>query len=225
MKCGYDYQCHYKDGFTDFYNNQVRSADILVFAGAMKGRYLSSKWKTFFDRAFFWNHTPSLKGKQIAYIISGPISTESKLAADPGRKCSSRQSANLVDFISDEPADSKIIDSTIQRLAAQVVSYAEKDFIQPQNFLGVGGHKIFRDEIFGHIRSVWQADHRYFRKNGLYDFEQKKRGLRMMNFFLLTACKIPSFRKKYYQNIMKFPAKRFGKEMDKLMPQTDAIAN
>jgi len=93
------------------------------------------------------------------------------------------------------------------------------NFNRPQNFLKVGGHKIFRDEIFGHILSVWQADHRYYRKNGLYDFEQKKRGLRIMNFFLLAACKIPSFRKKYYQNMMKFPAKRFGKITDKLIQE------
>jgi len=221
MKCGYEYQCHYKDGFKDFYNNKVRNADMLVFAATMRGRFLSSLWKTFFDRAFFWNHTPSLVGKQIAYLISGPISQNLNLQQILEGNVTARQSANLVDIISDEPADSKIIDSSIQGLAERMVFYAESGFIRPQNFLKVGGHKIFRDEIFGHIRSVWQADHRYYRKHGLYDFEHKKRGMRIMNFFLLAACMIPSFRKKYYQNIMKFPAKRFGKLTDKLMKETE----
>jgi len=225
MKCGYDYQCHYKDGFEDFYNYKVRNADILVFAGIMKGRFLSSLWKTFFDRAFFWNHTPSLFKKQIAYIISGPISQNPNLQQILEGNVTARQSANLVDIVSDEPADSELIDSILQGLAERAVSYAESGFIRPQNFLGVGGHKIFRDEIFGHIRSVWQADHRHYRKHGLYDFEQKKRGLRIMNFFLLTACKIPSFRKKYYQNIMKFPAKRFVSLTDKLMRERESILN
>ncbi len=219
MKCGYDYQCHYKDGFKEFYNNRVRNADILVFAGAMNGRYLSSKWKTFFDRAFFWNHTPSLFRKQIAYIISGPVSQNQNLIQILEGNVTARQLANLVDIISDESADSLVIDSNIQRLAEQVVLYADRDFVRPSNFLGVGGHKIFRDEIFGHIRGVWQADHRYYKKHGLYDFEQKKRGLRMMNFFLLMLCRIPSFRKKYYDNIKKFPAKRYGKLLDKLVEQ------
>ncbi len=31
MRCGYDYNCQYKDGFADFYNNQVRTSDIIVF--------------------------------------------------------------------------------------------------------------------------------------------------------------------------------------------------
>jgi len=219
MKCGYDYNCHYKDGFKDFYNNRVRKADILVFAGAMKGRYLSSTWKTFFDRAYFWNHTPSLYRKQIAYIISGPISQNTNLLQILEGNVTARQNANLVDIVSDESANSETIDGILQRLAEQAVFYVEKDFVRPQNFLGVGGHKIFRDEIFGHIRSVWQADHRHYKKHGLYDFEQKKTGLRIMNTFLLLACKIPRIRKKYYANIMKFPAKRYAKELDKLFPR------
>lgn len=219
MKCGYDYNCHYKDGFKEFYNNKVRQADILVFAGTMKGRYLSSMWKTFFDRAFFWNHTPSLLRKQIAYIISGPVSQNHNLLQILEGNVTARQSANLVDIVSDESEDPVIIDGLLERLARQAVRYAEEDFVRPQNFLGVGGHKIFRDEIFGHIRGVWQADHRYYKKNGLYDFEQKKTGLRIMNFILLTACRIPRFRKKYYGNIMKFPSQRFSKVMDKLFQE------
>jgi len=218
MTCGYEYKCHYKDGFEDFYNNRVRAADILIFAGEMKGRYLSSTWKTFFDRAFFWNHTPSLENKQIAYIISGPISQNANLSQIFEGNVTARQFANLVDIVSDESGDSAQIDAILQRLADQAVFYADRSFIRPKNFLSVGGHKVFRDEIFGHIRGVWQADYRHYRKNGLFDFEQKKWGLRIMNFFLLAACKIPSFRKKYYANIKKFPAQRFGKELDKIFP-------
>jgi len=223
MQCGYDYTCHYKDGFEEFYNKQVKQADILVFAGTMKGRYLSSLWKTFFDRAFFWNHTPSLLRKQIAYIISGPISQNPNLLQILEGNVVARQSANLVDIVSDESADPFAIDGQIGRLAQQAVLYAEKDFVRPQNFLGVGGHKIFRDEIFGHIRSVWQADHRYYRKHGLYDFEHKKTGLRMVNFLLLLACKIPSFRRKYYRNIKKFIAGRYDKLIEKLAREDNLV--
>ena len=223
MQCGYDYTCHYNDGFREFYNTKVRRADILVFAGTMKGRFLSSLWKTFFDRAFFWTHTPSLPRKQIAYIISGPVSQNQNLLQMLEGHVAARQSANLVDIVSDESADSKNIDGLLGRLAWQAVRYAEEDFVRPQNFLGVGGHKIFRDEIFGHIRSVWQADHRYFRKHGLYDFEQKKTGLRIINFFLLLACKIPSFRRKYYKNIRKFIAGRYEKSLAKLIREDKLV--
>lgn len=229
MQCGYDYTCHYNDGFREFYDNKVRQADILVFTGTMKGRFLSSMWKTFFDRAFFWTHTPSLLRKQIAYIISGSVSQNQNLLQMLEGHVAARQSANLVDIVTDESADSEVIDGLLEKLARQAVRYAEEDFVRPQNFLGVGGHKIFRDEIFGHIRSVWQADHRYYRKHGLYDFEQKKIGLRIINFFLLLTCKIPSFRKKYYKNIRKFIASRYEKSLeklikeDKLVPESPAI--
>jgi multimeric flavodoxin WrbA len=217
MQCGYDYTCHYNDGFREFYNSKVRQADILVFAGALKGRFLSSLWKTFFDRAFFWTHTPSLLRKQIGYILSGPVTQNPNLLQILEGNVTARQSANLVEIVSDESADSEIIDGLLERLALQAVHYAEEDFVRPQNFLGVGGHKIFRDEIFGHIRSVWQADHKYYRSHNLYDFEQKKTGLRIVNFFLLLACRTPSFRKKYYKNIRKFIASQYEKSLEKLI--------
>ena len=87
----------------------------------------------------------------------------------------------------------------------------------------MGGHKVFRDEIFGHIRSVWQADHRYYRKHGLYDFEQKKIGLRIVNFLLLLACKVPYVRNKYFGNIKKFIAGRYEKQIDKLTQQDQLV--
>jgi len=44
LRCGYDNQCVYRDkyGYIEFYNTKVREADILVFAGAISDRYLSS---------------------------------------------------------------------------------------------------------------------------------------------------------------------------------------
>ncbi len=219
MKCGYDYHCQYKDDFKEFYNTKIITADLLVFAGEMKGRYLSSIWKTFFDRAFFWNHTPSMYRKQIAYLISGPISQNLNLQQILEGNVTARQSANLVDIISDESADSETIDRSITRLAERMVEFSDREYVKPENFLKVGGHKIFRDEIFGHIRAVWQADHRYFKKHGLYDFEQKNYGMRIMNSFLFLACRIPVFRKKFYGNLMKFPARRYGQFQDRLFQE------
>jgi multimeric flavodoxin WrbA len=75
IHCSYDNHCVYegKDDFISFYESQIMGADILIYAGSVKDRYLSSTWKTFFDRSFFRGHTPSLRGKQIGFIISGPL--------------------------------------------------------------------------------------------------------------------------------------------------------
>ncbi|MCG8688882.1 MAG: NAD(P)H-dependent oxidoreductase, partial [Desulfobacterales bacterium] len=66
-KCGPDNECSYDgtDDYKCFYNEGMRTADVVIFAGATKGRYLSWQVKQFFDRSFFNTHTPTLKGKQI----------------------------------------------------------------------------------------------------------------------------------------------------------------
>ncbi len=216
MKCGYEYKCQYKDGFTDFYNQRVRAADLIVMAGEMKGRYLSSLWKTFFDRAFFWNHTPSLERKQMAYLISGPISQNSNLVQILEATATARQNANFVDIISDECGNSEQLDALLDELADRMARLAEGDVVKPQNFLAVGGHKIFRDNIWGRLRGVWQADHRFYSKNGYYDFPQYNLRLRLMGAILMTLTKIPRFRKKFYDNAKKMPSIRFAGLIDKL---------
>jgi multimeric flavodoxin WrbA len=216
MRCGYDYNCVQKDGFSDFYNNRVRTADIIVFAGVVKGRYLSSKWKTFFDRAYFWNHTPSLAGKQIGYIISGPLSQNQNLIQILEASSVARQHAGHVDIISDECENSSEIDGQLQSLAGRLVKFSEKAYIKPQSFLGVGGHKVFRDDIWGRLRPIWQADHRYYKSHGLYDFPQKEIRIRIFRPIMMLLTKIPKFRKGFYGGIKTFPAKRYGRLIEKI---------
>ena len=216
MRCGYDYNCVQKDGFTDFYNNRVRTADIIVFAGTVKGRYLSSKWKMFYDRAFFWNHTPSLVGKQLGYIISGPLSPTPNLTQILEASSTARQDANHVDIITDECENSAEMDAQLQSFAERLVSYSIKGYIKPQTFLGVGGHKIFRDNIWGRLRMIWQADHRYFKKHGKYDFPQKDYKIRIMTAIMMLLTKIPKFRKKFYVNLKKSPAERLKKFIESI---------
>ena len=91
-----------KDGFADFYNHRVRPSGIIMFAGTIKSRYLISRWKTFYDRAFFWKYTLSLVGKQIAYIISGPLSQYLYLIQIFEASVTARQGANFVDIVTDE---------------------------------------------------------------------------------------------------------------------------
>ncbi|MHC1724402.1 MAG: NAD(P)H-dependent oxidoreductase [Aminipila sp.] len=208
MRCGYDYTCVYQDGFVDFYNQRVRTADIIVFAGAVKGRYLSSLWKTFYDRAYFWNHTPSLAGKQLGYIISGPLRQNPNLIQILEASSTARQHANHVDIITDEDEDSVEIDSLIQNFAQRLVDFSEKGYIKPQNFLAVGGHKVFRDDIWGRLRPLWQADYRYFKNHGLFDFPHKDYKVKILTPILMLLTRIPAIREKYYANVKTFPSKR-----------------
>jgi len=216
MRCGYDNSCQYRDGFTEFYNNRVRTADIIVFAGVVKGRYLSSMWKTFYDRAFFWNHTPSLAGKQIAYIISGPLTQNNNLIQLLEASSTTRQHANHVDIVTDECGDSQEIDAQLQGLAARLIRFSIIGYMKPQNFLALGGQKVFRDDIWGRLRGIWQADHRYYKSHGFYDFPQKDLKIRILNPILMALTKIPVFRNGFYKNVKSFPSKRYTKLIEKI---------
>jgi multimeric flavodoxin WrbA len=211
MRCGYDNTCAQKDGFSEFYNKRVRAADIVVFAGTVKGRYLSSTWKMFYDRAFFWTHTPSLVGKQLGYIISGPLSQSPNLVQILEASSTVRQDANHVDIITDECENSIELDALLQNFAERLVSYSEKGYVRAKNFLAVGGQKVFRDDIWGRLRMIWQADYRYYKKHGKFDFPQKDLKMWIFNPVMLLLTKIPKIRESFYKNIMKFSSGRLKK--------------
>jgi multimeric flavodoxin WrbA len=202
LKCGYDNQCAYlgKDGFIDFYNTKLKSADIIVFAGAIKDRYLSSLWKTFFDRSFFNTHAPSLMGKQFGFIISGPLSQIPNLR-EIMDGWTQMQRSNLVGFVTDEANDNATVDHLLHDLARRLIRFAESAYIKPQTFLGVGGIKIFRDDMWGKLRIPFQADHRAYRQLGVYDFPHKDVKVRLLNTFVMPLFKIPKVREEFTKNI------------------------
>jgi multimeric flavodoxin WrbA len=204
IQCGYDYQCSYgnQDEYVRFYKDHVNNADILVFTGTIQDRYLSSRWKMFFDRSFFNTHTPSLMGKQVGFIISGPLKQIPNLRQIL-EAYTEWQQANLVDIVTDEEEDSQVLDSQLQHLAERFIDLAEKNYIKPKTFLGVGGMKIFRDDVWGKLRFPFQADHQFYKNHGFYDFPQKDYKNRMIVTLLMLLTKIPFMRKEIYRKRMR----------------------
>ncbi len=197
-RCGPEYECAYtgKDGYIGFYNEVVRPADIIVFAGHLRARQLSWKWRQFFDRSFFNTHTPSLVGKQLCFVVSGPLS---QLPEVPivYQGWAELQQANLVGFVSDEPSEAAAIDDALDGLASAAAVAARMSYVAPQTFLGVGGMKVFRDEIWSGLRVVFQADHKAYRRMGAYDFPQKRVGKRMLVALAMLIMKIRPVRRKF----------------------------
>jgi len=97
-----------------------------------------------------------------------------------------------------------------------LIRFSEKGYVKPQSFLGVGGHKVFRDNIWGRLRPIWQADHRYYRSHGFYDFPQRDLRVRIMRPIMMLLTRIPPIRKKYYANIKAFPSKRLGRFIERI---------
>lgn len=196
LECAYDNTCFYegKDGYIDFYNELVKPADIIIFAGAIRDRYLSARWKLFFDRSFFNTHQPTLWGKQIGIIISGPLSQTANLRQILDAYVQIQQ-ANLVDIITDEAEDSATLDSLIDSLAARSVRYAADGYVKQADFLGVGGWKLFRDELWGNLRFPFVADHNAYKKLGLYDFPRLGFRRFIQQRLMIALCRLPKFRK------------------------------
>jgi multimeric flavodoxin WrbA len=204
LQCGYDNSCQYgdKDGYVEFFSTKVKSATILVLAGSIKDRYLSSRWKLFFDRSFFNNHVPVMTGKQLGFIISGPLSQipNLKQALEGFYEV---QQAGIVDFVTDECGDSAKIDALLQGLAEELIRSSNDGYAKPASFLGVGGKKVIRDDIYGRLRFPFRADHNFYKKNGLYDFPQKDYISRITNSVMMLLNRIPSMRREVYTKRMK----------------------
>ncbi|MBP7736856.1 MAG: NAD(P)H-dependent oxidoreductase [Spirochaetes bacterium] len=204
IQCAYDNTCVYgdSDGFHEFYETRVKKADIIFYCMETRDRYISSLWKRFIDRTFYNNHTPVLGGKQIGFLVSGPLSELSSLR-EFLQIYPEFQRANLVDIVTDECGDSKELDRRIQALAGSAVSLAESDYVGPFTFGTVGGWKIFRDEIWSWMRFPFIADHTYYKKHGMYDFPRRSPGRSLVNGALAMMVKIPGFRDVVYKKRMK----------------------
>ncbi len=197
--CGLDNICIHKDDFPRAFDEHVKPADIIVIAGEIKDRYLSSDWKLFFDRSFYNGHAPVLAGKQCGLMVSGPLSQLHGLR-EIVQAMTEVQGSNLAGFLSDEHP-SATIDALIDGLARRLVSLASSGYIQPPSFLGLGGRKIFRDDVWGRLRFVFQKDHRYYMNNGWYDFPQKDYKTRRLNALMMFLTKLPPLRKEIQKRI------------------------
>jgi len=198
-RCGLDNICIHDDNFAEAYDSQVKTADIIIFAGTIKDRYLSSDWKLFLDRSFYNGHVPMLPDRQFGVLVSGPLGQVPALR-DMCEAMVEMQGSNLAGFVSDE-ADSAAIDAHIDCLAKKLLDFAAANYIQPQSFLGVGGKKIFRDAVWGRLRFVFQKDHEYYKTHGGYDFPQKDYKMRRLNFVMMLLTKIPRIRKEIRKRI------------------------
>jgi multimeric flavodoxin WrbA len=203
LQCGANNECAFtgKDGFIDFFRSQVMAADILVYAGTITDRYFSSRWKMFFDRSFFNTHTPVLNGKQLVFVISGPFSQLENLR-EIFTGFAEYQMANLVGFASDEFGTSQEIDAVLDGMMGRAASLAEQIYVQPATFLGVGGTKLFRDDIYGRLRIVFAADHRAYQRLGFYKtFPQRDLMNILLNTFVAPLLSIRRLRREFDKRV------------------------
>lgn len=195
MKCTLDNECVYgqKDDIAEIYDVKMAKADIVIYAATIKDRFLSARFKMFMDRRFRKTHRPQLVGKQLGVLIEGPLSQLAELNWYLEAEAEVND-GNLAAVLSDEAIDSKELDARLEEFARKISFCAVQQYTAPRSFAGIGGKKVFRDDIWGELRFVFQADHQYYKEHGWYDFPQYNKKEVRMNRIMMILTKFPKIR-------------------------------
>ncbi|MEG2421790.1 MAG: iron-sulfur protein, partial [Oscillospiraceae bacterium] len=181
FRCAGDGKCVYQDGFDSFLRENIQSANAIVYAFTIQDHSMGHIFKCYDDRQFCNGHRTVTVGMPVGYLVDGDYGCERNLhTVIEGR---AEVGGN---FLAGVGTDGESI-----RRMAQTLAYAQEEgLLLPQNFLGVGGMKIFRDLIYV-MRGLMKADHQFYKAHGIYDFPQKKRGTILKMQFLGALTRLP----------------------------------
>ena len=180
FNCAVDGTCVYKDGFDAFLRNEIQAADAIVYAFTIKDHSLGARFKMYDDRQFCNGHRTVTMGMPVAYLISGEYSKEMNL-----RMILEGRAEVGGNFLAGIASDELDADKSIDRMADMLTYALKNKYVQPANFYGVGGMKIFRDLIYT-MQGMMKADHKFYKSHGQYDFPQKHKG-RLIAMYLVGA--------------------------------------
>ena len=189
FRCAVSEKCVYKDNFDTFLRENIQTADAIVYAFKISDHSMGSRFKMYDDRNFCNGHRTVTVGMPVGYIISGELSSENNLLSVIEARAETGGN-----FLSGIATDEKDTDKQIDTLAKTLTFALETKHTAPANFWGVGGMKIFRDLIY-QMRGMMKADHKFYQKQGIYDFPQKNKGKSMLMYAvgaLLSSEKILS---------------------------------
>ena len=168
FRCAVSEKCVYKDGFDKFLREEIQTADAIVYAFSISDHSMGARFKMYDDRNFCNGHRTVTVGMPIGYLVSGNYSEEHNL-----RTVIEARADTGGNFLCGVAADEHDTDAQIDALAKSLAFALETKHTAPQSFWGVGGMKIFRDLIY-QMRGMMRADHKFYKKQGIYDFPQKK---------------------------------------------------
>ena len=168
FRCAVSEKCVYKDGFDSFLRENIQTADAIVYAINISDHSMGARFKMYNDRNFCNGHRTVTVGMPVGYLVSGNYSEEHNL-----RTVIEARAETSGNFLCGVATDEYDTDAQIDALAKSLAFALETKHTAPQNFWGVGGMKIFRDLIY-QMRGMMRADHKFYKKQGIYDFPQKK---------------------------------------------------
>ncbi len=168
FSCAATGKCAYKDGFDDFLRNTIHRHDAILYAFRIQDHSMGSLFKMYDDRQFCNGHRTVTMGTPFGYLVEGEYSKEENLRLL--LEARAQVGGNFLAGVATSEGD---MEANIGQLSATLSYAMETRYTPPQNFLGVGGMKIFRDLIYM-MRGLMRADHKFFQSHGQYDFPQKQ---------------------------------------------------
>ena len=180
FNCAVSGKCIYIDGFDEFLRNDIQTADAMVYAFSIKDHSMGAVFKMYDDRQFCNGHRTVTMGMPIGYLISGHYSQEENL-----RMIVEGRAEVGSNFLAGVATDECNTDKSIDDMAKKLYYAMKRKYVQPQNFFGVGGMKIFRDLIYL-MQGMMKADHKFYKEHNQYDFPQKQKGT-LLKMYLVGA--------------------------------------
>lgn len=209
--CAGDGTCIYKDGFDAFLRENIQGADAVVYAFTIRDHSMGPVFKMFDDRQFCNGHRTVTEGMPFAYLVNGDYEAEPNL-----RTVIEARSEVGHNFLAGVGFDPASVQLTVRRL-----SYAlEHGYLQPRNFYGVGGMKIFRDLIWL-MRGLMHADHKFYKAHGVYDFPQKRWPEMVKMCFLGALVRNPKVRAKMGGKLDEGMAAPYEKVVQEAVPKQE----
>lgn len=210
MQCSFNGNCVYRDGFEEMLRKTINTAQVILHAFEIENHYTHASFKCYDDRQFCNGHRTVNHGKCTGYLISGSLSTEANLRTIVEAR--SNVAGMYLAGIANDQGDTQ---KSIQDLSTSLLYAMEHKLVSTDNFYGIGGMKVFRDLIYT-MQGIMSEDHRFYKKNGLYDFPQKKRKKIMQMKFLGAMLAVPSVRKKIVGEMNKYILTPYEKLIDQV---------
>lgn len=208
FNCAGSGKCIYKDSFDEFLRHEIQTNDAIVVAFSIKDHSMGARFKIYDDRQFCNGHRTVTEGMPFAYIINGDYESEHNLKTIVEARAEVGHN-----FLAGVGYNSETLKQMVKKLDYAIVN----QYVQPRNFYGVGGMKIFRDLIWV-MRGIMRADHLYYKKHGVYDFPQKQRGKMILMSILGSMVRNPKIKKKMgnkFNEGMLAPYQKVLKKLDK----------
>ncbi|MCF0132638.1 MAG: NAD(P)H-dependent oxidoreductase [Blautia sp.] len=190
FNCAATGKCIYKDEFDEFLRSNIQTGDAIVYACSIEDHSMGWLFKQYDDRQFCNGHRTVTMGKPFGYLIDGDYSREFNL-----RTIVEGRAEVGGNFLAGVASNEKDVNAQIDALAARLTYALKHHYVQPSNFYGVGGMKIFRDLIYL-MQGLMRADHKFYKEHGQYDFPQKKKGTLVGMYVVGAMMNSPKIKKK-----------------------------